>query len=108
MTPSGRKRSGKGRGAAVAGVDGGGTNIEVGLVYVDHRVLARAKAGTPTEGPDAVDTIAALTIGAATTPSLLTPHPKLRFVAAALGDDSGVVGAAASPAPSSERGGTDE
>ncbi len=38
----------------VAGVDVGGTNIEVGLVDSDHRVLDRAKANTPTEGPSAV------------------------------------------------------
>lgn len=45
----------------VAGVDVGGTNIEVGLVGDDHEVHARAKAPTPTEGPDAVlDTIAEL------------------------------------------------
>ena len=45
----------------VAGVDVGGTNIEVGLVGEDHQVHGRAKAPTPTEGPDAVlDTIAEL------------------------------------------------
>ncbi len=45
----------------VAGVDIGGTNIEVGLVGEDHHVLDRAKAGTPSEGPQAVlDTIVAL------------------------------------------------
>lgn len=45
----------------VAGVDVGGTNIEVGLVGEDHEVHGRAKAPTPTEGPDAVlDTIAEL------------------------------------------------
>ncbi len=45
----------------VAGVDVGGTNIEVGLVSDDHEVHARAKAPTPTAGPDAVlDTIAEL------------------------------------------------
>ncbi|GAA1456687.1 ROK family protein [Williamsia maris] len=38
----------------VAGVDVGGTNIEVGLVDADHKVVDRAKANTPTEGPDAV------------------------------------------------------
>lgn len=38
----------------VAGVDVGGTNIEVGLVNADHEVVDRAKASTPTEGPDAV------------------------------------------------------
>ncbi len=38
----------------VAGVDVGGTNIEVGLVDADHHVLARAKRDTPQEGPDAV------------------------------------------------------
>lgn len=42
----------------VAGVDVGGTNIEVGLVDKDHQVVARAKAATPTGGPDEVlDTI---------------------------------------------------
>lgn len=42
----------------VAGVDVGGTNIEVGLVGDGHQVLDRAKAGTPSAGPDAVlDTI---------------------------------------------------
>jgi glucokinase len=48
-------------GPLVAGVDVGGTNIEVGLVGADHTVLDRAKADTPTEGPDAVlDVIAEL------------------------------------------------
>ncbi len=48
-------------GLLVAGVDVGGTNIEVGLVDDGHTVHGRAKAATPTEGPDAVlDTIAEL------------------------------------------------
>ncbi len=48
-------------GPLVAGVDVGGRNIEVGLVGADHTVLDRAKADTPTEGPDAVlDVIAEL------------------------------------------------
>jgi glucokinase len=48
-------------GPLVAGVDVGGTNTEVGLVGADHTVLDRAKADTPTEGPDAVlDVIAEL------------------------------------------------
>ena len=38
----------------VAGVDVGGTNIEVGVVDQDHRVIDRAKRGTPSEGPDSV------------------------------------------------------
>ncbi len=38
----------------VAGVDVGGTNIEVGLVDQNHDVIARAKHNTPTGGPDAV------------------------------------------------------
>ena len=38
----------------VAGVDVGGTNIEVGLVDEEHEVVARAKRNTPTAGPDAV------------------------------------------------------
>ncbi len=38
----------------VAGVDVGGTNIEVGLVDEQHEVIARAKAPTPTGGPDDV------------------------------------------------------
>ncbi len=38
----------------VAGVDVGGTNIEVGLVDEDNDVIARAKRNTPTKGPDAV------------------------------------------------------
>ena len=41
-------------GLLVAGVDVGGTNIEVGLVDDQHKVHARMKAPTPTEGPDAV------------------------------------------------------
>ena len=41
-------------GLLVAGVDVGGTNIEVGLVDDDHQVRERQKAPTPTEGPDAV------------------------------------------------------
>lgn len=49
------------QGLAVVGVDVGGTNIEAGLVGDDHEVLERAKAATPTDGPDAVlDTIAEL------------------------------------------------
>ncbi len=40
----------------IAGVDVGGTNIEVGLVDAGHRVLARAKRDTPQGGPDAVVT----------------------------------------------------
>jgi glucokinase len=45
----------------VAGVDVGGTNIEVGLVSADHHVHARAKADTPTGGPtEVLDTIASL------------------------------------------------
>lgn len=35
----------------VAGVDVGGTNIEVGLVDDEHRVRERAKHGTPTDSP---------------------------------------------------------
>lgn len=38
----------------IAGVDVGGTNIEVGLVDDEHQVVARAKRDTPREGPDAV------------------------------------------------------
>jgi glucokinase len=38
----------------LAGVDVGGTNIEVGLVDGEHQVLARAKRDTPDAGPDAV------------------------------------------------------
>lgn len=38
----------------VAGVDVGGTNIEVGVVDDDHRVIDRAKVDTPTDGPGAV------------------------------------------------------
>ena len=38
----------------IAGVDVGGTNIEVGLVDEKNNVVARAKRNTPTEGPDAV------------------------------------------------------
>lgn len=45
----------------VAGVDVGGTNIGAGLVGDAHEVLDRAKAATPTDGPDAVlDVIAEL------------------------------------------------
>lgn len=45
----------------VAGVDVGGTNIEVGLVTADHQVHARAKTDTPTGGPvEVLDTIATL------------------------------------------------
>ena len=45
----------------VAGVDVGGTNIEVGLVQPDHEVVARAKRDTPRGGPEAVmDTIVEL------------------------------------------------
>jgi glucokinase len=38
----------------VAGVDVGGTNIEVGVVDEEHVVFDRAKLDTPTEGPAAV------------------------------------------------------
>ena len=38
----------------VAGVDVGGTNIEVGIVDQDHHVIDRAKQDTPADGPDAV------------------------------------------------------
>ena len=38
----------------VAGVDVGGTNIEVGVVDDDHAVVARGKAPTPGDGPAAV------------------------------------------------------
>ncbi len=42
----------------IAGVDVGGTNVQVGAVADDHSVVARAKRPTPTEGPDAlVETI---------------------------------------------------
>lgn len=45
----------------VAGVDVGGTNIEVGVVDDNHHVIARAKTNTPTGGSDAVlDTIVEL------------------------------------------------
>lgn len=48
----------------MAGVDVGGTNIEVGLVGDDHAVLDRAKADTPRTGPDdVVATIAELVEG---------------------------------------------
>ncbi len=38
----------------VAGVDVGGTNIEVGVVDENHQVLDRVKRNTPRGGPDAV------------------------------------------------------
>ena len=38
----------------VAGVDVGGTNIEIGLVAADHTVRERVKGPTPTGGPDSV------------------------------------------------------
>ena len=38
----------------VAGIDVGGTNIEIALVDDDHTVVDRAKDSTPTDGPDAV------------------------------------------------------
>ncbi|MEO8969030.1 MAG: ROK family protein, partial [Solirubrobacteraceae bacterium] len=38
----------------VAGVDVGGTNIEVGIVDHDHQVIDRAKRDTPSDGPDSV------------------------------------------------------
>ncbi len=38
----------------VAGIDVGGTNIEIGLVDDEHQVIARAKCDTPREGPAAV------------------------------------------------------
>ena len=43
----------------IAGVDVGGTNVQVGAVADDHEVVERAKRPTPTGGPDAlVETIA--------------------------------------------------
>ncbi len=51
----------KASGLLVAGVDVGGTNIEVGLVDDDHEVRVRAKAPTPKGGPgEVLDTIAEL------------------------------------------------
>lgn len=48
----------------VAGVDVGGTNVQIGLVDDDHTVLDRAKTSTPTGGPHAlVDTIVELIDG---------------------------------------------
>lgn len=47
----------------VAGVDVGGTNIEVGLIGDDHDVLDRAKRRTPRDGPDAVVTAIAEMVG---------------------------------------------
>ena len=42
----------------IAGVDVGGTNVEVGAVADDHEVVERAKRPTPTDGPHAlVETI---------------------------------------------------
>lgn len=96
----------------VAGADVGGTNIEVGLVGADHRVRDRTKAAAPDDGPRAVlDTIVALVrsrdgapvaVGVripgvvhAVEPWLLTPNPELSVAVAALGDDAGVIGAAA-------------
>ncbi|MGI8728882.1 MAG: ROK family protein [Solirubrobacteraceae bacterium] len=38
----------------VAGVDVGGTNVEVGVVDEDNEVIDRAKRDTPTDGPDSV------------------------------------------------------
>jgi len=40
--------------ALTAGIDVGGTNIEVALVDDDHSVVDRAKQTTPTDGPEAV------------------------------------------------------
>lgn len=65
----------------VAGVDVGGTNIEVGLIGDDHRVLDRVKASTPSGGPGAVmDTVA--DVGAALGERLRIP--------VALGNDANV------------------
>lgn len=48
-------------GTLVAGVDVGGTNIQVGMVSGDHEVQDRGKVPTPTSGPDAVfDAVAGL------------------------------------------------
>ena len=41
-------------GLLVAGVDGGGTNIKVGLVDEKHKLHGRAKAPTPVGGADDV------------------------------------------------------
>lgn len=56
----------------VAGVDVGGTNIEVGFVDVDHRVVERGKVPTPSDGPDAVvDAIVELVSGSELAPVAL-------------------------------------
>lgn len=49
--------------AAVAGVDLGGTNIAVGLIADDHRVVDEVAVPTPREGPDAVVAAIADAIG---------------------------------------------
>lgn len=53
----------------VAGVDVGGTNIEVGLVSAEHEVRSRVKTQTPTGGPgEVMDTIASLIASLGQTP----------------------------------------
>lgn len=60
------------QGLLVAGVDVGGTNIEVGLVGDGHEVRGRAKTDTPAEGPEAVmDAIAELVGSLEETPSAI-------------------------------------
>ncbi len=54
-------QTGTGTGPLVAGVDVGGTNIEVGLVDDEHTVRRRAKQATPSGGPcDVVEVIATM------------------------------------------------
>lgn len=49
--------------ALTAGIDVGGTNIEVALVDDEHSIVDRAKRTTPTDGPDAVATRIAELVG---------------------------------------------
>ncbi len=53
----------------MAGVDAGGTHIEIGFVAVDHQVVDRDKMPTPTDGSDSVvDAIVELVSGSNETP----------------------------------------
>ena len=56
---------------ALAGADVGGTNVVVGLVGEDRRVLARAKQDTPRSVGALVDQVAAMVAGLPERPEAL-------------------------------------
>lgn len=69
-------------------IDTLGIGIASAVNLVDVELVVVGGGLAEKLGQDLADRIAA-----AATPWLLQPHPELRFLAAALGDDSGIVGA---------------